>query len=88
MRDRLAYAMGDEFPTRLNERLAEPGLTDDVDARRVVGAQILSEIAREIKGDLMHKVLREHGLALIDAIAAPIMQSRLVATGRAIVQVE
>ncbi len=62
MRDRLADALEDEFPTRLNERLAEHGLTDDVDARRVVGAQILSEIAREIKGELMHKVLREHGL--------------------------
>lgn len=64
MRDRLADAMEDEFPTRLNERLAEPGLTDDVDARRVVGAQILSEIACEIKGELMHKVLREQGLEL------------------------
>ncbi|WP_249168050.1 NEL-type E3 ubiquitin ligase domain-containing protein [Bradyrhizobium elkanii] len=62
MRDRLADAMEDEFPTRLNERLAEPGLTDDVDARREVGAQILNEIAREIKGELMHKVLRAHGL--------------------------
>ncbi|MHC6157741.1 NEL-type E3 ubiquitin ligase domain-containing protein [Bradyrhizobium elkanii] len=62
MRDRLADAMGDEFATRLNERLAEPGLMDDVDARREVGAQILNEIAREIKGELMHKVLRAHGL--------------------------
>ncbi|MGY4473533.1 hypothetical protein ACVILL_000947 [Bradyrhizobium sp. USDA 3364] len=61
-RDRIADALEDEFPTRLNERLAEHGLTDDVDAQRVVGAQILSEIAREIKGELMHKVLREHGL--------------------------
>lgn len=62
MRDRLADALEDEFPTRLNERLAEHGLTEDVDARRVVGAQILSEIAREIKGELMNRVLREHGL--------------------------
>ncbi|WP_229179447.1 NEL-type E3 ubiquitin ligase domain-containing protein [Bradyrhizobium ivorense] len=62
MQERLADAMEDEFPTRLNERLAEHGLTDDVDAQRVVGAQILSEIAREIKGELMRKVLREHGL--------------------------
>ncbi|OMI12984.1 E3 ubiquitin--protein ligase [Bradyrhizobium brasilense] len=61
-RDRIADAIENEFPARLNERLAEHGLTDDVDAQRVVGAQILSEIAHEIKGELMHEFLREHGL--------------------------
>ncbi|PVE22507.1 E3 ubiquitin--protein ligase [Microvirga sp. KLBC 81] len=62
MQERLADAMEEQFPTRLNERLARDGLTDDVDAQRVVGAQILNEIAREIKGALMHKVLGERGL--------------------------
>ncbi|WP_213290868.1 NEL-type E3 ubiquitin ligase domain-containing protein [Bradyrhizobium sp. sGM-13] len=64
MQERLIDAMGEEFDSRLNRRLAEDGLTDDADAERVLGAEIRNEIAREIKSAVMHKVLADHGLEL------------------------
>ncbi len=62
MQERLADAMGEEFQTRLNLRLAEEGLTGD--AERVLGAQIRNEIAREIKSPVMYQVLGKLGLDL------------------------
>ncbi|WP_420965339.1 NEL-type E3 ubiquitin ligase domain-containing protein [Bradyrhizobium sp. B120] len=51
---------GEEFESRLTKRLADHHLTgDDEQALR---AQIRNEIAREIKGALMQRVLTEHGL--------------------------
>ncbi|MDE5458499.1 MULTISPECIES: NEL-type E3 ubiquitin ligase domain-containing protein [Bradyrhizobium] len=64
MQERLIDAMGEEFDSRLNRRLAENGLTDDADAERVLGAEIRNEIAREIKSAVMHKVLADRGLEL------------------------
>ncbi|KRR20950.1 NEL-type E3 ubiquitin ligase domain-containing protein [Bradyrhizobium retamae] len=64
MQERLIDAMGEEFDSRLNRRLAEDGLTDDADAERVLGAEIRNEIAREIKSAVMHKVLADRGLEL------------------------
>ncbi|SCB31456.1 C-terminal novel E3 ligase, LRR-interacting [Bradyrhizobium shewense] len=64
MQERLVDAMGEEFQTRLNLRLAEEGLTGDADAERVLGAQIRNEIAREIKSAVMHRVLGKLGLDL------------------------
>lgn len=64
MQERLLDAMGVQFETRLDERLAEHGLTGDADAERVLGAQIRDEIAREIKGAVMHQVLGKFGLKL------------------------
>ncbi|SDG85259.1 type III secretion system effector, E3 ubiquitin ligase YopM/NopM family [Bradyrhizobium sp. Rc2d] len=64
MQERLVDAMGEEFQTRLNRRLAEEGLTGDADAERVLGAQIRNEIAREIKSAVMHQVLGKRGLDL------------------------
>ncbi|MCA1470981.1 E3 ubiquitin--protein ligase [Bradyrhizobium sp. IC3195] len=64
MRDRLVEAMGEEFQTRLDQRLAERGLLGDPDAERVLGAQVRKEIAGEIKGEVMHRVLAERGLKL------------------------
>ncbi|VIO68609.1 putative E3 ubiquitin-protein ligase ipaH4.5 [Bradyrhizobium ivorense] len=64
MERRLVDAMGDEFQTRLDRRLAENGLTGDADAERVLGAQIRKEIALEIKGPVMHQVLERFGLEL------------------------
>ncbi|WP_246787958.1 NEL-type E3 ubiquitin ligase domain-containing protein [Bradyrhizobium sp. CCBAU 53421] len=64
MQERLFAAMGDEFNSRLAQRLAEHGLTGDADAERMLGAQINKEIAREIKGALMHHVLADRGLTL------------------------
>ncbi|ANW02897.1 NEL-type E3 ubiquitin ligase domain-containing protein [Bradyrhizobium icense] len=64
MQERLIDAMGEEFDSRLNRRLAEDGLTDDADAERVLGAEIRNEIAREIKIPVMHKVLADRGLKL------------------------
>ncbi|WP_439360227.1 NEL-type E3 ubiquitin ligase domain-containing protein [Bradyrhizobium sp. DASA03007] len=59
MQERLVDAMGVQFQTRLDGRLAEHGLTGDADAERVLGAQIRNEIAREIKSAVMHQVLGE-----------------------------
>nr|WP_225147988.1 MULTISPECIES: NEL-type E3 ubiquitin ligase domain-containing protein [unclassified Bradyrhizobium] len=64
MRDRLVEAMGEEFQTRLDQRLAERGLLGDPDAERFLGAQVRKEIAGEIKGEVMHRVLAERGLKL------------------------
>jgi len=64
MQERLLDAMGVQFETRLDERLAEHGLTGDADAERVLGARIRDEIAREIKGAVMHQVLGKFGLKL------------------------
>ncbi|SDG86586.1 C-terminal novel E3 ligase, LRR-interacting [Bradyrhizobium sp. Rc2d] len=64
MEERLVDAMGDEFQTRLNQELAEAGLTGDADAERTLGPQIVNEIAREIKSEVMHRVLGAHGIEL------------------------
>nr|WP_271606772.1 NEL-type E3 ubiquitin ligase domain-containing protein [Bradyrhizobium sp. CCBAU 11434] len=64
LRDRVVEAMDEEFQTRLGQRLAEHGLLGDPDAERVLGAQVRNEIAGEIKGEVMHRVLAEHGLEL------------------------
>ncbi|MDI3567375.1 T3SS effector NEL-type E3 ubiquitin ligase NopM [Bradyrhizobium sp. Arg816] len=64
MQERLVEAMGEEFQTRLNQRLVEHGLLGDPDAERVLGAQVRNEIAGEIKGEVMHRVLAERGLEL------------------------
>ncbi|UPT96093.1 E3 ubiquitin--protein ligase [Bradyrhizobium barranii subsp. apii] len=62
MQDRLVEAMGEEFQSRLDQRLAEHGLVGDVDAERVLGAQVRNQIAAEIKGEVMHRLLAERGL--------------------------
>ncbi|MDA9489662.1 hypothetical protein ACVWW6_000480 [Bradyrhizobium sp. USDA 3311] len=64
MQERLVDAMGVQFQTRLDGRLAEHGLTGDADAEWVLGAQIRNEIAREIKSAVMHQVLGKLGLEL------------------------
>ncbi|WP_197424490.1 T3SS effector NEL-type E3 ubiquitin ligase NopM [Bradyrhizobium yuanmingense] len=64
MQDRLVEAMGEEFQTRLDQRLADHNLLGDSDAERVLGAQVRNEIAGEIKREVMHRVLAERGLEL------------------------
>ncbi|MCP1838875.1 MULTISPECIES: NEL-type E3 ubiquitin ligase domain-containing protein [Bradyrhizobium] len=64
MEQRLVDAMDDEFQTRLNQRLLEAGLMGDADAERTLGPDIVNEIAREIKGEVMHRVLRANGIEL------------------------
>ncbi|MGY3238362.1 hypothetical protein ACVWZ4_001006 [Bradyrhizobium sp. USDA 4472] len=64
MGDRVLEAMGEVFQTRLDQRLAEHDLLGDPDAERVLGAQVRNEIAGEIKGEVMHRVLAERGLEL------------------------
>ncbi|UWU75676.1 NEL-type E3 ubiquitin ligase domain-containing protein [Bradyrhizobium huanghuaihaiense] len=64
MQDRLVEAMGEEFQTRLDQRLAQRGLLGDPDAERVLGAQVRNEIGGEIKREVMHRVLAERGLEL------------------------
>ncbi|QOG24009.1 hypothetical protein FOM02_42350 [Bradyrhizobium sp. SEMIA] len=64
MQNRLAEAMDGEFPSRLEQRLAEHHLTGNSDAELQFGAQIRDEIAREIKGALMRQVLADHALEL------------------------
>ncbi|MBP0111612.1 hypothetical protein [Bradyrhizobium vignae] len=54
--------MEDEFHARLNQRLAKAVLTGN--AERTVGAQIVDELAREIKGAAMHRALTAHGIEL------------------------
>ncbi|MBB4380266.1 T3SS effector NEL-type E3 ubiquitin ligase NopM [Bradyrhizobium sp. SBR1B] len=61
MQERLVDAMGDEFETRLNQRLAEYGLLGDSDAERVLGAQVRNELASEIKREVMQRVLATRG---------------------------
>ncbi|MCP2223698.1 NEL-type E3 ubiquitin ligase domain-containing protein [Bradyrhizobium elkanii] len=67
--DQLIAAMGKEFDSRLEQQLADQGLTGAEaglveDAKRVLGTAVRKEIAREIKGTLRDKVLNEHGLTL------------------------
>ncbi|MGL3210475.1 T3SS effector NEL-type E3 ubiquitin ligase NopM [Bradyrhizobium sp. BR 1433] len=62
MQDRLVEAMGEEFQTRLNQRLAEHGLLGDPDAERVLGAQVRNQIAGEIKCEVLHRLLADRGL--------------------------
>ncbi|WGD50960.1 NEL-type E3 ubiquitin ligase domain-containing protein [Bradyrhizobium sp. CB1650] len=64
MQERLVEAMGEEFQSRLDQRLAERGLLGDPDAERVLGAQVRNEIGGEIKREVMHRVLAERGLEL------------------------
>ncbi|MGY3146138.1 hypothetical protein ACVWYQ_003137 [Bradyrhizobium sp. USDA 3397] len=64
MGDRVVEAMDEEFQTRLGQRLAEHDLLGNPDAERVLGAQVRNEIAGEIKGEVMHRVLAERGLEL------------------------
>ncbi|WP_312001263.1 MULTISPECIES: NEL-type E3 ubiquitin ligase domain-containing protein [Bradyrhizobium] len=64
MKERLADAMGEEFESRLKQRLADQELTGDPDAERVFGAQILNELVRKIKSETMHQVLGDRGLQL------------------------
>ncbi|WP_109142729.1 NEL-type E3 ubiquitin ligase domain-containing protein [Bradyrhizobium sp. SUTN9-2] len=64
MEGRLRQAMDEEFPSRLQQRLADYQLTGDSDAEAQFGAQIGEEIAREIKGPVMRQVLRDRGLEL------------------------
>ncbi|PPQ13800.1 hypothetical protein CV770_40565 [Bradyrhizobium sp. AC87j1] len=64
MQNRLAAAMDAEFPSRLEQRLADYHLTGNSDAELQFGAQIRDEIAREIKGALMRQVLADHALEL------------------------
>ncbi|THK33390.1 E3 ubiquitin--protein ligase [Ensifer sp. MPMI2T] len=62
MQDRLVEAMGEEFQTRLDQRLSEHGLLGDPDAERVLGAQVRNQIAGEIKREVMHRLLADRGL--------------------------
>ncbi|MCP3471458.1 E3 ubiquitin--protein ligase [Bradyrhizobium sp. CCGUVB1N3] len=69
MQERLADAMGEEFETRLQQRLADLHLTDAAPeliaaAAEGLGPDLLKEITREIKGALMRKVLGDRGLEL------------------------
>ncbi|KRQ06509.1 hypothetical protein AOQ71_26045 [Bradyrhizobium manausense] len=64
MENRLAEAINEEFPSRLEQRLADHHLTGDREAEVQFGAQIREEIAREIKGALMRQVLEEHAIEL------------------------
>ncbi|MCP3475572.1 E3 ubiquitin--protein ligase [Bradyrhizobium sp. CCGUVB1N3] len=64
MQARLAEASGEEFQTRLNQGLAERGLIGDLDAERGLGAEIIKEIAREIKSEVLHQVLSDRGIEL------------------------
>ncbi|KYK43193.1 hypothetical protein A1D31_38540 [Bradyrhizobium liaoningense] len=56
------FQLGEEFDNRLEQQLAERGLSgtqSDLveDAKRELGAEIRKEIAREIKGALRDRVL-------------------------------
>ncbi|WFU40168.1 NEL-type E3 ubiquitin ligase domain-containing protein [Bradyrhizobium sp. CB82] len=64
MENRLAEAINEEFPGRLQQRLADHHLTGDSEAEVQFGAQIREEIAREIKGALMRQVLENHAIEL------------------------
>ncbi|MGY4473520.1 NEL-type E3 ubiquitin ligase domain-containing protein [Bradyrhizobium sp. USDA 3364] len=64
MQDRVLEAMGEEFQSRLGQRLAEHGLLGDADAERVLGAQVRNELAGKIKREVMDRVLAQRGLEL------------------------
>ncbi|WOH80247.1 NEL-type E3 ubiquitin ligase domain-containing protein [Bradyrhizobium sp. BEA-2-5] len=64
MQDRLIEAMDEQFQSRLEQRLADQGLTGNSDAELQFGAKIRDEIACEIKGALMRQVLDDHALEL------------------------
>ncbi|UVO33090.1 NEL-type E3 ubiquitin ligase domain-containing protein [Bradyrhizobium arachidis] len=64
IQERLIEAMVEEFPGRLEQRLADHHLTGDSDAEVQFGAQIREEIAREIKGALTRQVLEDHAIEL------------------------
>ncbi|WP_258768845.1 NEL-type E3 ubiquitin ligase domain-containing protein [Bradyrhizobium arachidis] len=64
MENRLAEAINEEFPSRLEQRLADHHLTGDSEAEVQFGAQIREEIAREIKGALTRQVLEDHAIEL------------------------
>lgn len=64
MQHRLLEAMGEEFDSRLQQRLAGHELIGNCDAERQFGAQIRDEIVREIKGALTRQVLADHALEL------------------------
>ncbi|WP_050386002.1 NEL-type E3 ubiquitin ligase domain-containing protein [Bradyrhizobium pachyrhizi] len=64
MQGRLVEAMGEEFDSHLQQRLADHDLIGNSDAERQFGAQIRDEIAREIKGALTRQVLADHGLGV------------------------
>lgn len=54
---------GTVFETRLNEALAGPGLQNDEDARRTAGAQVQTEIAREINDALTRQFLERKNMS-------------------------
>ena len=60
----LIEAMGEPFANRLQARLREAGLENDVDAERIVGPQVRAEIEREIKGRLTRDFLDRHRLKI------------------------
>ena len=62
MQDRLVEALGEEFPTRLNQLLAEDSLLGGLDAERVLGAKVRNQIAGEINRAVMDLLLAERGL--------------------------
>ncbi|MDA9405373.1 NEL-type E3 ubiquitin ligase domain-containing protein [Bradyrhizobium sp. CCBAU 45384] len=67
--DQLIAAMGKEFDSQLKQQLADKGLSGVEaglveDAKRELGAAVRKEIAREIKGALRDKVLKDLGLTL------------------------
>ncbi|OKO83966.1 hypothetical protein AC628_01075 [Bradyrhizobium sp. NAS96.2] len=64
MQERLIEAMDEQFQSRLEQRLADHGLTGNSDAELQFGAKIRDEIACEIKDALMRQVLDDHGLKL------------------------
>ncbi|MGY3609372.1 MULTISPECIES: NEL-type E3 ubiquitin ligase domain-containing protein [unclassified Bradyrhizobium] len=64
MEARLAQAMEEEFWTRLDQRLAEFGLTGNADAKLQLGAQVKDEIAREIMRPVTDQFLAQRGLTL------------------------
>ncbi|UWU68073.1 NEL-type E3 ubiquitin ligase domain-containing protein [Bradyrhizobium sp. NC92] len=63
-RDRLIAAMGEEFQSRLEQRLAAHDLIGNTDAELQFGPMIRDEIACEIKGALMQRVLGGDGVEL------------------------
>ncbi|MDF0497198.1 hypothetical protein [Bradyrhizobium yuanmingense] len=56
--------MGEEFQSRLEQRLAAHDLIGNSDAELQFGPMIRDEIACEIKGALMERVLRDHAVEL------------------------
>ena len=60
----LIEAMGEPFANRLQTRLREDGLENDVDAARIVEPQVRAEIEREIKGQLTRDFLDRQRLEI------------------------